>query len=106
MPGHPFKWEAAMTSQTPDMQAVLERLEKLERAFAAMAQECASFRAVEANVFVLKDSEGRVRATLGMQEAVPEARLEWEESREARAVLTLYDNHGQPREKEKTTVQS
>jgi hypothetical protein len=26
-----FGWEASMTSQTPDMQAVVERLDRLER---------------------------------------------------------------------------
>jgi hypothetical protein len=82
---------------TPNMQALLVRLEKLERAFAAMTQERASLRVVEANAFVLKDSEGRVRAVLQMEEMTPEARLEWGESHEARAVLTLYDNKGKPR---------
>lgn len=86
-----------MESQIPEMQAVLERLEKLERLCAEMAQERADLRVLEANAFILKDSKGRVRAVLQMQEAVPEARIEWEESQEARAALTLYDNHGQAR---------
>jgi hypothetical protein len=41
------------------MQAVLERLEKLERVCAEMAPERASFRVLEANAFVLKDLEGQ-----------------------------------------------
>jgi len=86
-----------MTSQTPDMQAVLQRLEKLERVCASMAEERASFHVVEASAFVLKDSEGRIRAVLQMQELSAQQRLEWKESQEAKASLTLFDSLGHPK---------
>ena len=86
-----------MTPQTPEMHSVLERLEKLERTFSEMAQERATFRIVEANAFVLKDSEGRVRAVLQMESLPPETWLEREESKEPKAALTLLDDKGQPR---------
>ncbi len=85
-----------MTSLTPEIHVLLERLEKLEREVAEMNKKRAS-GVLEANAFVLKDSEGRVRAVLQMQAAVPEARPEWEESKEPRAVLTLYDKCGHAR---------
>jgi hypothetical protein len=71
-----------MTSQTADMQAVLTRLEKLERHSRRMRQaglaalvltgaalwmaQAPSSRTVEAERFVLRDAIGRVRATLGV----------------------------------------
>jgi len=75
------EWEAHMTSPTPDMQAVLERLEKLERqnrrlkqrgvlvilalgALVVMGQAPRS-RIVKAEQFVLQDSQGRARVTIG-----------------------------------------
>ena len=52
-----------MESQTPEMQAVLERLEKLDRVCAEMAQERTGLRVLEANAFILKASKGsRLRA--------------------------------------------
>src|SRR5690349_20079714 len=70
-----------MTSQEPDMQAMLERVEKLERqnrrmkraallalaliaALVLMGQAAPSRRTVEAEAFVLKDASGRVRGQL------------------------------------------
>lgn len=71
-----------MTSQTPDMQAVLERLDRFERqnrrlkqaALAVLILFAAAFmmgqarptRTTEANKFVLRDADGRVRAELSM----------------------------------------
>ena len=78
-----------MTSQTPDMQSVLERLEKLERqnrwlkrlgvlgflvacAVLLMAQtkpQNVHFEKVEARQFVLRDAAGRARAYLDAQDS-------------------------------------
>lgn len=71
-----------MTPHTEDMQTVLERLEKLERqnrrlkqtgvlailalgALVAMAQAAPKSRIVKAEQFVLQDSQGRARVTIG-----------------------------------------
>jgi hypothetical protein len=80
-----------MTSRTPDIQAVLERLEKLERKNRRLKQSgivallvlCAVVlmgqagpsRTIEATRFVLKDGEGRVRAELNLDEGFPKVIL-------------------------------
>jgi hypothetical protein len=69
-----------MTSQTQDMQAVLERLEKLERqnwrlkqvgllivgllALIFLTAQSPRTKVLEANSFVLRDANGKTRATL------------------------------------------
>jgi hypothetical protein len=72
-----------MTSQTPDIQTILERLEKLERhnrrlkragalalvvvsAVLLMGQAAPKSRIVEAEEFVVKDSSGKMRAVFGV----------------------------------------
>lgn len=87
-----------MTSQTPDWQAVIDRLEKLENqnrrlkqigavvlvlavSFLLMGQ-AAPKKTVEANEFVLKDASGRVRGQLLMRLLGPD--------------LTLFDENGTP----------
>src|SRR5579862_7166664 len=71
-----------MTSQTPDLQTILERLEQLERqnrrlkqvgavgfltlaALAAMGQAAPKSRIVKAEQFVLQDRQSRARVTIG-----------------------------------------
>jgi hypothetical protein len=72
-----------MTSQTPDMQAVLERLERLERqnrrlkglglltlvtvgALLLMGQAAPKSHTVDAEDFQLKDASGKLRGELGL----------------------------------------
>ena len=85
-----------MTTQTPDLQAVVERLEKVETqnrrlklmgalvlalaGAALLMGQAQPNRRVEAEMFVLKDANGKVRAELGMAAHGP--------------VLALYDEDG------------
>ena len=86
-----------MTSQTPDIQAVLQRLEKLERqnrrfkrvgalaltgvgVLIFMSQAASDSHTVEAQRFIVKDAEGHVRAEFGLSGKA--------------AGLTLYDQKG------------
>ena len=89
-----------MTSPTPDLAAVVARLEKVERqnrrlktagiavlvlaaAGLLMGQAMPKARTVEAEGFVLKDERGEVRAKLAMDKGRP--------------MLALSDEHGMPR---------
>jgi hypothetical protein len=88
-----------MASQTPDTQAVLERLEKLERqnrrfklagvvalialgALVLMGQTQPEGRTIRAGEFDLVDASGRVRAKLGLDD------------KGKSPALDLYDAHG------------
>lgn len=80
-----------MTSQTPDMQAVLERLENLERqnrrlkrvglaaailaSSLVMMSQASPNRTVEAQEFILKDAGGRVRGVLTAKTGAPRLEL-------------------------------
>ena len=96
-----------MTSQTPDMQAVLERLEKLERQFAALDeivggiidahmdqigrkvdQAAAKNNTVQAEEFILRDSQGRLGACLCFLESGP-ALVLYDANRTGGATLCL-----------------
>ena len=95
-----------MNSQTPDMQAVLERLDSLERqnrrlkrvgvlalafvgALALMGQASRP-KTLEAEQFVIRDHQGRVRAEMGMYE--PEAG-----PRSLSPEVKLFDERGRSR---------
>ncbi len=81
-----------MTSQTPDMQAVLERLERLERqnrwfkrmgglaliavsVLILMGQSASKGHVVEAQRFIVRDAEGLVRAELGLSDGATVLKL-------------------------------
>jgi len=94
-----------MTSQTPDTQAVLERLQKLERqnrrvkrmgllaltavgAVLVVGQAAPKTRTIEAEKFVLVDSAGKIRAELSMMLDRPSLVMLDEEGK-ARADLSV-----------------
>jgi hypothetical protein len=107
--------EAPMTHETPDLQAILERLEKLEKqnrrlrqaavlALAAvgvlvlMGQAAPKSRTIEAEKFVLRGPHGKIEAELLSDDTGPRLILFQEDGIEPAAVfyrtgLLIYD-HG------------
>ncbi len=95
-----------MQSQTPDIHAVLERLEKLERQNRQLKRAVALFiilvtslilmsaagrkgRTVEAGRIMLKDEAGTTRAVLGMRSAGPGLALYDGDGVKVQALLTV-----------------
>jgi len=93
-----------MEPETTDLLGIMSRLEKLERqnrrlrqagTLVALAALCGLFmgqapprsRVVEAEKFVLKDANGRVRATIGMDEARHPAIMLFDDNRREVAAL-------------------
>jgi hypothetical protein len=107
-----------MTPQTPDMQAVLERLETLERqncrrnaigiaaltvigALMLMGQSKPQDRVLDAGTFILRDANGNVRLRIGMNRGWPGLSFYDADARERAAFgsfgLALQDDKGQDR---------
>jgi hypothetical protein len=97
-----------MTSQTPDMQAVLERLERLERqyrrlkrtglatltavaALVLMAQATPKSKTLEAQELILRDSGGKLRASFGAYRDGPRLTLYGENGKKQTELLASSD---------------